>query len=246
MDAHFDMAVLQGAERQCIVKIPGIFGVYRKSRHPAHVAAAGDFFLWDAVGQYLGFVEHLIGEKQVEPVVDEDGLHLDIVATRFAQHIDDAAGGVLVGCPFPLFDTDHYLVAVGSMQGTAGPHDNIQRHEGIRCDDGIAGVLPKRADELFAGALQHFHDLPFETAAAAQRPGAQAYPVAVQGGAHVRSRDKDIFFLAFDHDVGGTAAGHIHDTLAFCLPGTGGRAGRQATGELVFEIVQGHQEFFLY
>ena len=103
--AHFPKIVLQFADRQGVVKVLSVFGVYGKGGYIAEILTFGIFFCGN-FGRYLvcGFF-HGCGVNIRQSEFGQDGVHLGGVISGFPQNVDNLTDGILclVG-PFYHFD----------------------------------------------------------------------------------------------------------------------------------------------
>ena len=91
MDAHLPAAVRQATDRECIVKVFGVFGVDREGCHLAEVLTLGQILrrnlTWDAPRSLLDIFR--ITRRQT--VLSQDGVHFRVVIPRATEHLDDFA-----------------------------------------------------------------------------------------------------------------------------------------------------------
>ena len=91
MDAHLPAAVRQATDRECIVKVFGVFGVDREGCHLAEVLTLGDILrrnlAWDAPRSFLDIFR--ITRRQT--ILSQDGVHFRVVISRTTEHLDDFA-----------------------------------------------------------------------------------------------------------------------------------------------------------
>ncbi len=126
--AHFPVAVLEFLDRDGVVEILGVFRVDGKRGHAAHVAPACNLFFGDALVDFLGGLNHLLGVFVGQTEFSEDGMDFGIVLAGHAQHIDYFAHRA-VGVLRPFHNACHGLVAgLASLEFVDG-YENVGSQE---------------------------------------------------------------------------------------------------------------------
>ena len=71
-----------------------------KVRIVAHILSFGDLRGGDQVGQSLGFFQHIFGEKDREPALQQDLFHGLVILIALVHDLDDFALGFFILFPF--------------------------------------------------------------------------------------------------------------------------------------------------
>jgi hypothetical protein len=126
---------------------------------------------------------------------------------QLAKHLDHAAGGLLEARR--LFDQldAHHLPRLG-LAWRAGDQDVLADALVFRRDDPHAAFIEQAPDDVGVGALDHFDDRAFRTAAAVGAGHARHHAVAVQHLLHLFIVEEEVFAaLLGDHEAEAVAVG---------------------------------------
>ena len=125
MDAHLPAAVRQATDRECIVKVFGVFGVDREGCHLAEVLTLGQILrrnlTWDAPRSFLD----IFRITRWQTVLSQDGVHFRVVIPRATEHLDDFARRIrrVFG---PLGDThDSFIARATALKRCFGDKDVV-------------------------------------------------------------------------------------------------------------------------
>ena len=135
--AYFPEVILQLADRQGVVKVFGVFGVYGKGGYIAEIFTFGIFFRRN-FGGYLVcgfFYGSRVDIRQTE--FGQDGMHLGGIVSGFSQDVDNLTDGILglVG-PFYYLD-DGFISRLPAFQLLFGNEDVIGQRAVFRNKEGV-------------------------------------------------------------------------------------------------------------
>ena len=109
--AHLPKALIEHANRQCIVEILGISRVDGAGKHVAEVLAFVVILLRYLGRNAFGSLFCRLGISVGQAVLGQDGVHLDIVFARRTKHINYFSHDILVFGIGPLGYFHHGLIA---------------------------------------------------------------------------------------------------------------------------------------
>ena len=216
---HPDLVVPVGQhlERQRVVEVLGVHRVDGEGRRPSHVAALGNFFRRDAgTVELLSFRADALGEGAVEPLLEDDGIHLGVVLSDGSDDLGHLAGrGVDDPCAEPH---EHLLLEVVLCQVGHGCHAHLGLARITRYEPYVGVPL---LDDPGIGRLAALHDLGHLSHALGLVDDPDRDPVAVERMHAVLRLDH--------HGKTGVLVGHVSDAvladLEDALEGLGDLAG---------------------
>ncbi len=214
MHAHLVIAVVQLAERERVVVVLGVIGVYGKSERVAEIAPALELLRTDGVGDEVGGGLHLLVEAVRQIELGEYRVHLGVVLPRLAQHVDYVPvradilavpavhdcrhlhpGGGPEACG--LLRVDLYVIR---HRAALHQHPGLRAHAVQDADEGLAGAL-HYLDHLALAALL----LTFALFSGDRNP----HRVAVQRVSGPGRLHEYVFLLSFNQHKDKSLSGHL-------------------------------------
>ena len=192
--AHLPEAVVELAYGEGIVEVLGIVRVDGEGAHAAEVLASlqvgrGDF------GAYLiGGLLHMGGILIGQSVLGQDGMHLDRVLARLAQHVDHFAHNVFRLLAGPLCNLDHRLVARDTiLELLLGYHDVVDEDVALGDEESKVALHHQFSHKGVAGVGENLRDHRLLDMVAPACVEGHPHPVAVEGEHRVALRHEHGF-----------------------------------------------------
>ena len=217
VNAHFQVSVGQGLERQSVVKILGVDGVNGQGKDAAEIAPSGNFCRVQGLVQTGSVLLHL-GRKFVgQSVLFQNGMDLGLVLAGAAQHLENLADGIELGV-IPFHQLNHHHVSVVRLAQKFFGQIEIFSHPAVVCQqESMLGGNVYRTHVGGFGPFQNLHHLALLFGAGTGgRKKQDLHPVAVQPHAGVGVAHKNIFGKSRAGDVAGAGLGQVQ--LAFHKP----------------------------
>ena len=124
--AHLPKTIAQAHNRECIIKVFGICGVYGERCAVTHITAACNLLLCYLAIYAVCRRYNILLEVVWQVELGEDGVHLGIVISLFTKDIHNATRGTLA-LGLPTYDAHNDLVAIGKSIDTL-IDENIHGH----------------------------------------------------------------------------------------------------------------------
>ena len=213
MHADLVIAVLQPLERQRVVEILGIGGVYREGEGVTEILAPLEVFGSDGFGNLVRGVLHLFIEAVRQVELGKDGVHLGVVVARRAEHVHYVAQGARLA-PLPAVHYGRHLHPGLRSQAPRllRVHLDVVGHKlALHQHPGLGADVVHISNERSLAVLENLDHLSFAPLPAASGTGHRhPHQVAVEGVAGLGGLDVDIIVLAVHNHEDVALAGHLY------------------------------------
>ena len=195
-----------------IIEVTGVFAVDGDQRQMAQVDPLELILLGYVISQARGFVEHFLGPDAGNIVAAQ--CHFDFHTGRHvvADHLYHLTLG-LTTHGRPLGDLHFHVLALLGATGATGCNQHFLLDLGIVCgNEADAAFFIVTADQQFMSPLDDLDNGTFTTAAAVDTGNPPQHTVAIEGDAHLRGAEEQVFATIVGHQKAEAVAVALHPT----------------------------------
>ena len=160
MHAHLIMAVVELTERQGIVKVLGIFRVNGTGPYIPEVLALLHILSRDLARNLIGSFLHTLRVFIRQAILCENSVHLHIIVTCLAEHVDHLTDDVLILVfgPFEHFD-NNLIISLRTLCLLTRNDDATYHIIALRHTIGHIMIHTHTSDKLILGSLENLNHL---------------------------------------------------------------------------------------
>src|SRR5690606_28988102 len=199
---HFNVAVLELAKRQRVIKVLRVFGVNSERGYIAEVTSLLDLIWCNASVDSRSLRNDVLGKAEWEAEFGHDGVNLRFVFARFAENLDDLGFRTLVTFR-PGRHLDNHLIARLRPVYIFRVNEKIDMNLfEVGLDEGKVARQFQSSHEAVPVALDDFNHLSFGMLAVPGRKDGHTNSVAVKGRSQVSRLDENVRLVRSNLHIG--------------------------------------------